>query len=172
MAMKCYTKFETAKERCPIVFQGHPSNFKVTQDKTSPILTQIGRFRTIGRSQLSNPSDLPCLWIRSLIHFLDCYCYGLHGISCHIGPCYHGTELYNDVTVQWCHNERDDISNHQPQDCLLQVQIEENIKAPHHWPLWGEFIGDRWIPHTKASNPEKCFHSMTSSWRTKKMSLP
>ena len=60
MAMKCCTKLETAKKRCPIVFQGHPSNFKVTQDKTSPILTQIGRFRTIGRSQLSNPSDLPC----------------------------------------------------------------------------------------------------------------
>ena len=60
MAMKCCTKLETAKERCPIVFQGHPSNFKVTGDKTSPILTQIGRFRTIGRSQLSNPSDLPC----------------------------------------------------------------------------------------------------------------
>ena len=61
MAMNCCTKLETAKERCPIVFQGHPSNFKVTRDKTSPILTQIGRFRTIGRSQLSNPSDLPCL---------------------------------------------------------------------------------------------------------------
>ena len=60
MAMKCCTKFETAKERCPIVFQGHPSNFKVTRFKTSPILTQIGRFRTIGQSQLSNPSDLPC----------------------------------------------------------------------------------------------------------------
>ena len=60
MAMKCCTKLETAKERCPIVFLGHPSNFKVTRDKTSPILTQIVRFRTIGRSQLSNPSDLPC----------------------------------------------------------------------------------------------------------------
>ena len=60
MAMKWCTKLETAKKRCPIVFQGHPSNFKVTWDKISPILTQIGRFRTIGRSQLSNPSDLPC----------------------------------------------------------------------------------------------------------------
>ena len=68
MAMKCYTKLETAKERCPIVFQGHPSNFKVTQDKTSPILTQIGRFRTIGRSQLSNPSDLPCFYQISQIY--------------------------------------------------------------------------------------------------------
>ena len=65
MAMKCCTKLETAKKRCPIVFQGHPSNFKVTRDKTSPILTQIGRFRTIGRSQLSNPSDLPC-WRSSI----------------------------------------------------------------------------------------------------------
>ena len=61
MAMKCCTKLETAKERCPVVFQGHPSNFKVTRYKTSPILTQIERFRTVGRSQLSNPSDLPCL---------------------------------------------------------------------------------------------------------------
>ena len=60
MVMKCCTKLETAKERCPIVFQGHPSNFKVTRYKTSPILTQIGHFRTVGRSQLSNPSDLPC----------------------------------------------------------------------------------------------------------------
>ena len=60
MAMKYCTKLETEKKRCPIVFQGHPSNFKVTRDKTSPILTQIGRFRIIGRSQLSDPSDLPC----------------------------------------------------------------------------------------------------------------
>ena len=67
MAMKCCTKLETAKKRCPIVFQGHSSNLKVTRDKTSPILTQIGRFRTIGRSQLSNPSDLPC-W-RSCANF-------------------------------------------------------------------------------------------------------
>ena len=63
MAMKCCTKLETVKERCPFVFQGHPSYFKVTRYKTSPILTQIGHFRTIGRSQLSNPSDLPCYCI-------------------------------------------------------------------------------------------------------------
>ena len=55
MAMKCCTKLETAKERCPIVFQGHPSNFKVTRDKTSPILTQIGRFRTIGGRSFQIP---------------------------------------------------------------------------------------------------------------------
>ena len=64
MATKWCTKLETAKQRCPIVFQGHPWNFNVTRDITSPILTQIGRFQTIGRSQLSNPSDLLCFcWI-------------------------------------------------------------------------------------------------------------
>ena len=78
MAMKCCTKLETAKERCPIVFQGHPWNFKVTQDKTSPILIQIGRFWTIGRSQLSNPSDLPCssyasIWDKLALVDLLCF---------------------------------------------------------------------------------------------------
>ena len=31
----------------------------------------------------------------------------------------------------------------------FQTQIKENTKAPRHWPLWGEFTGDRWIPRTK-----------------------
>ena len=85
MAMKCCTKLETAKERCSIVFLGHPSNFKVTRYKTSPILTQIGHFRTIGRSQLSNPSDLPCFitnaikkilwWCPSRFRFRTSPCY-------------------------------------------------------------------------------------------------
>ena len=32
---------------------------------------------------------------------------------------------------------------------FIQTQIKENIKAPRHWPLCGEFTGDRWIPRTK-----------------------
>ena len=31
---------------------------------------------------------------------------------------------------------------------FIQMQIKENIKAPRHWPLCGEFTGDRWIPRT------------------------
>ena len=31
---------------------------------------------------------------------------------------------------------------------FIQAQINENIKAPRHWPLCGEFTGDRWIPRT------------------------
>ena len=60
--------------------------------------------------------------------------------------------------LQWRHYERDGVSNHQPCDCLLNrlfnVQIKENIKAPRHWPLWGEFTGNRWITHKRASNAE------------------
>ena len=32
---------------------------------------------------------------------------------------------------------------------LVQAQIKENIKALRHWPLCGEFTGDRWIVRTK-----------------------
>ena len=50
------------------------------------------------------------------------------------------------------------VSNHQPHDCLLnrlfKAQIKENIKAPRHWPSWGEFTGHRWIPLTMASDAE------------------
>ena len=31
---------------------------------------------------------------------------------------------------------------------FIQAQIKENIKAPRHWALCGEFTGDRWIPRT------------------------
>ena len=47
MAMKWCKKVEVAEKRCPIVFQGHPSNFKVTCLKKLSIFTQIGRFRTV-----------------------------------------------------------------------------------------------------------------------------
>ena len=45
--MKCCIQLDVAQERCPIVFQGHPSNFKVTWLKKMSIFTQIGRFRTV-----------------------------------------------------------------------------------------------------------------------------
>ena len=32
---------------------------------------------------------------------------------------------------------------------VIKAQTKENIKAPHQWPLWGEFAGDRWISGTK-----------------------
>ena len=70
--------------------------------------------------------------------------------------------------LEWRHNERDGVSNHQLHDCLLnslfKAQIKASIKAPRHWPLCGEFTGDRWIPRTTSQWRGKCFHLMTSSW--------
>ena len=37
---------------------------------------------------------------------------------------------------------------------FVQVQSNENIKAPRHWPWCGDFIGDRGIPPQFASNEE------------------
>ena len=47
MAIKCCTKLEVAEKRCPIVFEGLRSNFKVTQLKKSSILIQIRCFQTV-----------------------------------------------------------------------------------------------------------------------------
>ena len=38
------------------------------------------------------------------------------------------------------------------------------MKALRHWPLCGEFTGDRRIPRTNGQWRGKCFHLMTSSW--------
>ena len=46
---------------------------------------------------------------------------------------------------------------------FVQAQITENIKAPRHWPLWGESTGARWFPLQRQIT-RKCFHLMTSWW--------
>ena len=42
---------------------------------------------------------------------------------------------------------------------FIQAQIKENIKAPRHWLLCGEFTGDRWIPPHKRPVTRKMFPS-------------
>ena len=75
--------------------------------------------------------------------------------------------------LQWCHNEHESISNHQPHDYILKCLFrrrKKNIKAPCHWPLCvgnssvtGEF------PTQRASNAENlmtssCLHFSVHSW--------
>ena len=52
---------------------------------------------------------------------------------------------------QWRHNEPDGVSNHQPHNCLPNRLFRHRSKktSKRHWPLCGEFTGDRWIPRTK-----------------------
>ena len=47
MAMKWCKKLAVALKRCPIIFQGHPSIFKVTWDKKSSMLTGTESFQTV-----------------------------------------------------------------------------------------------------------------------------
>ena len=35
---------------------------------------------------------------------------------------------------------------------FIQAQIKENINAPRHWTLWGEFTGE--FPAQRSSNAE------------------
>ena len=58
MATKWYTKLEVAWKRCPIVFQAHLSNFKVTRLKKSSNLTQIGGFRTVTQFEFINGYEM------------------------------------------------------------------------------------------------------------------
>ena len=54
---------------------------------------------------------------------------------------------YNDAIISAMTSQITSVSIVYSTVCSGIDQI--NIKAPCHWPLWGEFIGDRWIPHTK-----------------------
>ena len=56
----------------------------------------------------------------------------------------------NLLPLQWRHNSRDGVSNHQPHDCLLNRLFRRRYKktSKHRWPLCWQFTGDRWIPRT------------------------
>ena len=72
------------------------------------------------------------------------------------------------LALRWRRNGRDCVLK-SPASRLftqpfIQTQIKENIKSPRHWPLCGEFTGDRWILRTTGQLRGICFHLMTSSW--------
>ena len=73
-----------------------------------------------------------------------------------------GSSHYNGVTMSA-------MASQSPASWLLTqsfvlAQMNENIKTPRHWPLCGEFTGDRWIFRSKGQWRGKCFHFITSSW--------
>ena len=67
--------------------------------------------------------------------------------------------------LHWRHYYHDSVSNHQPYDGLLnhlfRRRSKENIKAPRHWPLCGEFTGTGEFPAQRASYAENA----SISWR-------
>ena len=67
------------------------------------------------------------------------------------------------VTSQWARWRLKSPASLLFTQLFVQAQIKENIKAPRHWLLCGEFVGVRWIPPTKGQWHGKCFRLMTSS---------
>ena len=66
-------------------------------------------------------------------------------------------------SLQWYHNGRDRVSNHQPYDCLLNRLLRRRSKKTAKPCV----TGDRWIPRTNGQLREKSFHLMTSSCNIK-----
>ena len=67
---------------------------------------------------------------------------GRENTSCIIGPLWEESVARNRWLL-WMWNAMCETLG------ALVCMSRRNIKAPRHWPLWGEFSGDRWIPRTK-----------------------
>ena len=52
------------------------------------------------------------------------------------------------MTSQWARLRLKSPAPRLLTQAFIQAQIKENVKAPRHWPLYGEFTGDRRIPRT------------------------
>ena len=109
-----------------------------------------------------------------LASFTD-YIFGCHGISCVSGfRCASAQSRYDSKKNFLMHyNEYVcTIMNamaHQITGVSIVYSVcssadQGNLIALRHWPLWGEFTGDRWIARTKGRQCVKCFHLMASSW--------
>ena len=64
--------------------------------------------------------------------------------------------LYTDtitVTTKWARLRLKSPASSLFTQPFVQAQVKENIIAPCHWPVWGEFTGDRWIPRPRKMFP-------------------
>ena len=70
--------------------------------------------------------------------------------------------------LQWRHNGRNSVSNHQPHDCLLNRLFRRRSKKTSKLRVTGLCAGTSpgtgEFPAQMASYTEKSFHLMTSSW--------
>ena len=53
------------------------------------------------------------------------------------------------VTSKWARWRLKSLTSRLFAQSFVQARSKENIKAPRHWPLWGEAAGERCIPLTK-----------------------
>ena len=74
------------------------------------------------------------------------------------------------LTLQWRHNGHNGVSNHQPYDCLLNRLFGRRWKKTWKLRVTGLCVGNSPVtgefPAQMASNAEKSFHLITSSWNS------
>ena len=63
--------------------------------------------------------------------------------------------ISNTMTSQWPRRRFKSPASRLFTQSFIRAQIKENIKAPRHWPLCGEFTGTGEFPAQRASNAEK-----------------
>ena len=75
---------------------------------------------------------------------------------CHIDPGVPGGTQHHNITMtsQWPRWRQKSPASRLFIQSFIQAQIKENIKAPRHWPLCGEFTGTGEFPAQRASNAE------------------
>ena len=119
----------------PISPQNYPANMVSVAKTVTPILVTRENYITC-RTPLTSSVTPSCLKQGQIS--LSCQIESMHWEKC---------LRWLLLSLQWRHNGCDSVSNHQPHHCftqlLIQAQMKENIKAPRHWPLCGEFTGEK-----------------------------
>ena len=111
---------------------------------------------SIGESIISPSPTIRNLGGPNLYHEHPCHPFGSGGIF--------KVERIITVTSSWARLRLKLTALRLFAQPFVQMQIKENTKASRHWPLCGEFTGDRWIPRTNGQQRGKCFHLVTSLW--------
>ena len=88
--------------------------------------------------------------------------------QCWICACDPG--LQHHITLQWRHNGRDSVSNHQPRECLLNRLIRRRSKKTSKIRVTGLCAGNC-ASYAVCQLRGKCFHLMTSSWQVRMASV-
>ena len=103
----------------------------------------------------SSNGEMETLFTLILISCTPEWCFLVNNIQCDF-EMESLKRTYSHATLQWLHNERDGISNHQRLNCLLNrlFRRRSNKTLNHHITGLCEgnpigYKGDRWIPLTK-----------------------
>ena len=83
---------------------------------------------------------------QSLLHWVILLPRGINGF--YLNNIRRWTYCFITVTSQWVRWRLKSPASPLFTQPFIRAQIKENIKALRHWPLCGEFTGDRWIPRT------------------------